>query len=122
MCEDLLVVMPVVVLFFPLRLLIISDFAHGFKHSIIFFVALLVPIHIIFASNLFNFPPISVGFFNQGFPSLQIEPFVLIQLRLFAADGQIQRRAVRYFSIVVQEPEISTDKGRKTNEILRKIS
>ncbi len=61
----------------------------------------LIPIDIIFARDISDFFPQRVPLFDQPLPFLQIEAAGLIELFLTTADGQVERRSIGYFAIVV---------------------
>ncbi len=74
------------ILVFAFCFLVISDLPHCFNDFVILLVSFLVPVNVVLASNLLDFFTVSVRFFNERVPFLNIETLFLIQLRLFATD------------------------------------
>lgn len=70
--------------------LFISNLSHSFCDPFIFLVCLLIPLHIVFAGDLLDLFAVCVGFFYQGVPFLDIKTSVLVELGLFAADGEVE--------------------------------
>lgn len=105
-------------LFFPLGTLVASHLPHSLCNPLILFILGLIPVNVVLTRYLLYLFPISIRLLDQIIPLLDIEAFLLIQLRLAATNGKVERRAVGYLSVMVEKPEITTDEGGKTDKVL----
>ena len=100
---------------FPLR---ISNLLHRLRDVSALLVHGLVPLDVVLARDLFDFPSVSVGLFDQRLPRRVIESPLAVQMRLAAGDGQVQGGPVRDLTIMVEEPQIPTYEGREAHQVL----
>lgn len=76
-----------------------------------------VPLYVVFGSNGLDFFPQRISFFDQSLPLLDIEAFEFVQPALAPADGQIEGRAIRNFTVVVEKPEVAADERAKPDQV-----
>ncbi len=95
----------VIILLLPfsllLRSLLFPDHLQHLLNLLMLLIKRLVPIDIVFTRDISDFFSQRIPLFDQALPFLQIEAAGLIELFLTPADGEVERRSIGYFAIVV---------------------
>ena len=112
-CWLILVVLVLLLLF-----LFAALFLESLLDLLVLFLLQLVPLNIVFVGNGLDLLTQSITVLNQSLPLAQIEIVLLIKLLLSTGYSEVHRRTVADFAVVVQEPHVTANKRRKTNQVL----
>lgn len=86
-----LILLVVPVLLFLVCFLVFSNFSPRFCNSLILLILGFVPVNVVLTRDLLDVFPVSIRLFNESIPLLDIEALLLIQLRLSATNGEVER-------------------------------
>jgi hypothetical protein len=77
-----------------------------------------VPLDIVLICDRLDLLSQSIAVLDQDLPLAQVEVVLLVELLLATRDCEIHSAAVTDLAIVVQEPDITSDQGGETDEVL----
>lgn len=112
-----LIVVFILLILLLLVLVLLPLLAQSFANPLVTSILRLVPLHIILLSHKLDLAPKTVALFDQSLPQLQVKSLLLVKLALAARDGEVHCTAVGHFAVVVEEPGVTADQCRETDEV-----
>jgi hypothetical protein len=77
-----------------------------------------VPLNIVLICDRLDLLSQSITVLDQDLPLAQVEVVLLVELLLAARDCEVHSAAVTDLAIMIQEPDITSDQGGETDEVL----
>lgn len=86
----LIIFVLLLILLFPVRVPVTPNLPHSLCDPLILLILGFIPLNVVLARYLLYFFPISIRFFDQTIPLLYVKAFILIELRLPAANREVE--------------------------------